>query len=304
MTTEAKPLTERWAELGGSRLRYLVGGAAGPPLVLVHGLGGAASNWVELAPLLAPRFRLLVPELAGHGRSDPLSGAAPTLDAFAAQVAALLEVEAMTPAVVVGHSFGGTLALRLAVSRPELVRALVLAAPAGITSSTRRAAHAIALMVTVRPGRFVSPLRGLLGAHEVLRYPALWGWQVSDPAALTARAVDGFLEPPGLHRDIRTAGRVLVAHDPRQELERVRCPTLLLWGARDLLVPVADGYEFARRLRAPIRVIADCAHLLIAERPRACADAISAFLDRVLDVDELPLEPELLREPRGERLDA
>jgi pimeloyl-ACP methyl ester carboxylesterase len=73
---------------------------------------------------------------------------------------------------------------------------------------------------------------------------------------------------------------------------------LLLWGARDVMVPLADGFEFARRLRAPIRVLADCAHLLIGERPAACADAISEFLDRVLDLDELPRQVETLGEVR------
>ena len=64
--TEAKlpGFQERWAELGGARLRYFVVGS-GEPLLLLHGLGGAASNWVELAPALARRRRVLVPDLPG-----------------------------------------------------------------------------------------------------------------------------------------------------------------------------------------------------------------------------------------------
>ena len=52
---------------------------------------------------------------------------------------------------------------------------------------------------------------------------------------------------------------------------------LVLWGARDRQVPVADAFEYARRLRAPLRLIADCGHLLIGERPDACARAIDEF---------------------------
>jgi pimeloyl-ACP methyl ester carboxylesterase len=290
---EAKLLQERYAEVNGTRLRYFVGGE-GPPLVLVHGLGGAASNWVELAPLLARRFRLLVPEHAGHGLSSPL-GAADSLDPFADHVAELMELEGIASAPVVGHSLGGTIALHLAVRRPDAVRALVLAAPAGITSSSHRYAALLATLIISRPGRFVAPFRRLVAEQRLLRYPAFWWWQASDPAALSPRAVEGFLEPPGLHQDIGSAGRALIGHDPRQELEHVRCPVLLLWGARDRLVPLADGFEYARRLRVPIRVIADCAHLLIGERPDACADAIESFLDRVLDLDELPGEAEAIR---------
>jgi pimeloyl-ACP methyl ester carboxylesterase len=68
----------------------------------------------------------------------------------------------------------------------------------------------------------------------------------------------------------------------------------VLWGARDHQVPIDDAFEFARRLRAPLRTIADCGHLLVGERPDACADAIGAFLDRIGQVDELPLDGEPL----------
>ena len=68
--------------------------------------------------------------------------------------------------------------------------------------------------------------------------------------------------------------------DPRVDLDRVRCPCLVLAGARDRMVPVADAIEYARRLRAPLRIVPDCGHLLIGERPEACADAIGAFLHR------------------------
>ena len=121
--TSAKPpvelpgFEERFAEVRGCRLRYLVCGE-GEPLVLVHGLGGAASNWLALAPLLLPGRRLLVPELPGHGGSEPLP-AAPNLNAYADRLAALAEREGFFPAAVVGHSLGGAIALRLAIRRPE-----------------------------------------------------------------------------------------------------------------------------------------------------------------------------------------
>jgi pimeloyl-ACP methyl ester carboxylesterase len=90
--------------------------------------------------------------------------------------------------------------------------------------------------------------------------------------------VHGLLLPPREHSDVWSAGRALARDDPRLDLHRVGCPVLCLWGARDEQVPVDDAYEYARRLRAPLRVIADCGHLLVAERPDACADAIETFL--------------------------
>src|SRR2546423_834953 len=91
-------------------------------------------------------------------------------------------------------------------------------------------------------------------------------------------AVEGFLAGPALHTDVFDAGRALVADDPRSDLGAVRCPCLVLSGARDRMVPVADAIEYARRLRAPLRIVPDCGHLLIGERPEACVEAIAELV--------------------------
>jgi pimeloyl-ACP methyl ester carboxylesterase len=295
--TDGKPLPgisgfdERWAETRAVRTRYLVGGA-GPPLVIVHGWTGAASNFVELAPLLARRFRVLIPDLPGHGGSSPLP-AAPNLDAYADRVRDVAAAEEMLPAAVVGHSMGGLVALRLALRRPDDVRALVLAASAGIESVTRRAEFWVAFVGLTRPSRVLSPLRRQIAASPLLRRLVFSSLQVANPLALSAEAIDGLLGSSRHHSDVVSAGKALVRDDPRTELEAVRCPTFLLWGARDLQVPLSDAFEYARRLRAPLRVIADCGHLLVVERPDACADAIVEWLDGVVELEELPLEVEL-----------
>jgi pimeloyl-ACP methyl ester carboxylesterase len=269
-------LEERTATFRGARLRYFVGGA-GSPLLLVHGLGGAASNWVELAPALARRHRVLALDLPGHGGSSPLP-AAPTLSPFADAVAAVVELEGMAPAAVVGHSLGGVVALRLALRRPDTVHALVLAAAAGISSGTRARQAALTALLLARPARAVAPFRGLVARIGWLRYPIFGYFEVSDPLALSPAAVDGFLAGAELHTDVTTAGRALVADDPRTELDRVRCVCLVLAGARDHMVPVDDAIEYARRLRAPLRIVPGCGHLLIGERPDACLEAIETFL--------------------------
>jgi len=267
--------SERRYELRGIRLRVFVGGE-GPPLLLVHGFGGAAWNFTELAPLL-PGRRLLIPDLPGHGGSSPLPAAA-SLSGFADVLAALCDAEGIGETDVVGHSLGGVVGLRLAERHPRLVRRLVLAAPAGISSSTRMGQAAITLAGIVQPGRIAGRRVDRIAGSRALRR-LVFGWfEVSNADLLTERAVHGFLRGPTMHTDAIGAGRALAADDPRQDLERVRCPVLVLWGARDRQVPLADGYEYARRLRAPVRVIADCGHLLIGERPDACARALAEFL--------------------------
>src|SRR5918912_1298259 len=207
---EIPGLEERFAEVRGTRLRYLVGGE-GEPLVLVHGLGGA-------------------------------------------------------------------IALRLAIRRPEVVWAIVLAGAAGISSASRNARYALTITGIVKPGRKIAPHRARVARSPFLKRLVFGRWGAADPPALPPEVVDAFLAGPARHTDTVSAAGALVRDDVRADLDRVRCRVLVLWGARDNQLPVADAFEYARRLRAPLRVIADCGHLLVGERPDACADAIQEFL--------------------------
>jgi pimeloyl-ACP methyl ester carboxylesterase len=267
---------ERWMTFRGARVRYFVGGE-GPPLVLVHGLGGCASNWVGLAPALTRTHRVLALDLPGHAGSSPLPAAA-SLTSFADVVAWVAEREQMVPAAFVGHSLGGLVVLRLALRRPHAVSAIVLAAAAGISSSSSAREAAVSALVLARPARAVAPLRNLVARSAWLRYLVFGYFQASDPPALPPAVVEGFLVGPALHTDVVDAGLALVAADPRAELDGVRCPCLVLSGARDHMVPVEDAFDYARRLRAPLRIVPDCGHLLIGERPDACLEAIESLL--------------------------
>jgi pimeloyl-ACP methyl ester carboxylesterase len=269
---------ERFLELPGGRLRYLAAGE-GEPVLLVHGLGGAAGNWVALAPLLLPERRLLVPELPGHGGSSPLP-AAPSLNAYADPLAWLLEHEGAPSAAVVGHSLGGAIALRLAIRGPEAVAALVLAGAAGISSASRSARYALTITGLLKPGRKIAPHRARVARSALLRHIVFGRWGAADPPALPPDVVEAFLAGPARHTDTVSAAKALIRDDARYDLDRVACPSFVLWGARDNQLPIGDAFEYARRLKAPLRVIADCGHLLIGERPAACADAIAGFLSR------------------------
>ena len=172
--------------------------------------------------------------------------------------------------------------------------ALVLAAAAGISSCSPAAGRVLSCISVVRPSRLVVPFRGPIARRPILRYLAFTWWGASDPPALSERATAGLLTAAAEQTDPWTTGRALARHDPRLDLHRVTCPCLVLWGARDHWVPLRDGLEYARRLGAPLRAIADCGHLLIAERPDVCAEAVLGFLDRVGELEKLPVEAEAL----------
>ena len=260
------------SRLSGS-VRYHVGGE-GEPLLLLHGLAGSMRNWVELLPDLVQRYRVLAVDLPGHAGSGRLPRGASTAD-FAAAAAAVLEAEVAGSALVAGHSFGGLVALRLARSRPELVRGLLLVSPAGIRSATR-VAQAIALTsTTIRPGRMVAPFRHRYAERTWYRRALFRPWFVADAVALTPRATLGLLDAQREHTDTKTAARAMVADDPRRDLGAILCPAVVLWGARDPQLPLDDAFEYARRLGAKLRLVADCGHLVIVERPAACLDALA-----------------------------
>ena len=267
---------ERRASVKGVDLRYFVAGTDDPPVVLVHGLGGAAANWVAVAPELARRHRVVVPDLPGHGGSAGVPGL-PNLAPFAELVHELAARERALPALFAGHSLGAVVAVRHAVRYPDATLGIVLAGAAGIRSTTRTAEVLLSLTALVQPGRRLAPHRARIVSSARLRTAVFGGWGASDPAALAPAAADALLVDVPLHTDVAGASSALVRDDVRPLLGQVRCPALVLWGDRDTQVPIEDAFVYARALDAELRVLADCGHLLVVERPTECVDAIEAL---------------------------
>src|SRR5262249_50204559 len=171
------------------------------------------------------------------------------------RVALVAEREDMLPAALVGHSLGGAIALRLALRRPADVSALVLAASAGLSVGNVWGRQLLSLFSTVRPGRVAAHGRSLVARSNLLRRLVFGVVSVADPGALTDEAVEGFLAAQLLHTDVDGAWQALRVDDPREELDRIRCPVLVLWGAADVQLPLDDAFEYTRRLRGRLRVI-------------------------------------------------
>lgn len=265
------------SEVGGRTVRAYVAGD-GPPLVLVHGLGGAGVNWARLAPLLAGRHRVVVVDLPGHGGSDRLAPGPRELARFADAVADAVAQLGVQRAGYVGHSLGGAIALRLALARPAAVSSLVLVAPAGISSATRRARVGLRVARLLRLGSLAGANREAILARPRLRALAFRGL-VGDPECVDPLVARAFLEGAALATDRETAMAAMFAERARESLDRLAVPALVLWGSRDWFLPLDDGFEWARRLRAPLRVVPGAGHLVIGEAPEACAALIEAFLE-------------------------
>ena len=266
------PRGEAIPDRRASQLRYFAGGS-GPPLLLVHGLGGAASNWTELAPLLSRRLPARDP-----GSAWPWTlGQAPRPQPPGrprGRRSRLCRGRGCRSSRGVGHSLGGEVALRLAIDRPAAVRALVLAAS---WESSKSLLDRVGLEVSgaIRPGRAASRFRTRIAADPRLRRACFF--RARRGAALGG----GGPRVPrrrGLATDTRTAMKALIAEDLRVRAAPRRMPgDAALGGARPARSP-RGRVRIARRLRAPLRLLPETGHLLIAERPWECAALIDEFL--------------------------
>ncbi len=151
-------------------------------------------------------------------------------------------------------------------------------ASAGVVSTTRRAKLWLGATGVLRPARKVAHVRDAVARRPNLRAAVFGFWGAEEPRALQPEAVLGFLEAQPEHTDVRSASRALVRDDPREYLRHVSCPALVVWGARDRLTPLEDGFELARGLAAPLRVLPAGGHLLLAEYPEECAELLLDLL--------------------------
>lgn len=272
------------AHIAGSDAHWLAAGR-GEPVVLVHGLGNSSLVWRRVISGLARRHRVIAPDLPGFGHSSPIETHR-LLDAYAQFVAELIAHTApAVPAAIVGNSTGGAVALRVALTRPELVSRLVLVDPAGVGQGVPswwrlvrfegavRALSAVPLTLTPRP-----VIEWVIGT--AYRHMAF-----ADPDTVSERSVRLFAERLNsrarIHRFLRNAYDIVNAFESEvQSLERpLPVPVLAVWGRQDRLVPLHDALALLKRIcDVEVRILDDCGHSPQLEQPDAFLDAVGDFL--------------------------
>lgn len=255
----------------------------GSPLVLLHGIGASRLIWHRVTPRLAREHLVLAPDLPGFGESDPV-GPGFDLKLTAAAVADALAPRTAQPFHLLGNSLGGAVALALAVGRPELVRTLVLAAPAGF--SPRPWPLAVAAGRAIGPAmalrrRLGAPASSIPAARSVL----LWG-AIAQPAQLPPEEARTMLEASRRSRRIGAALETVLRADLSDQLRELRVPLGVIWGRQDRVIPIST-LESIRAVRpaAVIETIPDAAHVPQAERPREFVAALRRVLNQLMDTD-------------------
>lgn len=285
--------TSRYADLDGPVHYVDFGGPAdGPPMVLVHGLGGSHLDWTLLAPRLTERFRVTAPDLLGHGLTGP-DHRVSTIPANVALLNTFIAEVAGGPVTLIGNSMGGLIAARQAAAHPETVKRLVLIDPA--LPVVRRSRPDV--LATMLLGRFALPLgRTILALARRGRSPRQEVRETFvrccvDPSRvpeslITALAELIALRTPGFDDAFLAAARSLLTINGNRRkawsaLHDIAAPVLLVHGEQDRLVSVASAREAARRLpQWTVDVLPGLGHLPQIEAPDRVASRILSWSSR------------------------
>ncbi len=257
-------------------------GTASQPLVFVHGLSGCWANWLEQLPVLAAEHRVITLDLPGFGYS-PMPRQQITISGYARLLDRLLGQLDIDAAAVVGNSMGGFIAAELAIAFPQRVERLVLISAAGISTTghhgSTRAVPVIRRLETALAGAgaWVAARSDTLARRARLR-EALLNVVVRHPSRLPAALAAEQLRGAGKPGFLQGLQAVL-DYDIRERLPEIACPTLIVWGDRDRLIPVHDADVFAELIPNSRKVVFhDTGHMAMLERPAAFNALLEDFL--------------------------
>jgi pimeloyl-ACP methyl ester carboxylesterase len=272
---------QRWLAIDGRHVNVVDLGSGDETVVFVHGLSGSWQNWLEQLPVLAAGRRVVAFDLPGFGQSEMPQGKI-SIAGYGRLVRALLDALEVGRAAIVGNSMGGFIGAELAIQFPERVDRLVLVSAAGLSIEYQRNEHVLRLLRRIQ--RRMTAVGGWLASRSetlvrrrrsrraLLRIVAAHPEQLPLPLAaeqLHGAGAPGFVD----------ALDALTDYPIRERLGRISCPTLIVWGEEDRLIPVGDALEFEELIPDSRRVIyRDTGHVAMLERPAAFNALLEEFL--------------------------
>ena len=253
----------------------------GPPLLLIHGFGASTFTWRHIAPELALTHRVIAVDLKGFGQSDkPFDGRYSVFDQ-AALIAQLIEDKDLRDLTIIGHSFGGGVALRLALEADQrfagriskLVLLDTIAYPQNIPMFFRILDMPLVSHLGVR---MVPPSVQTRVALRIAYF---------DDSKIDPDEVETYAAPlktaAGKHAIIHSA-RQVIPEDLAQISERyksIELPTLILWCDHDRIVPLEVGLKLRRSLpNSTLRLVEDCGHMPQEEQPASTLRLLKGFI--------------------------
>lgn len=271
----------------GIRTNYHDSGGAGAPVLLIHGSGPGVSawaNWRLVMPALAQRARVIAPDMVGFGYSERPPGFDYTMDAWVQQALGLLDALGLERADLVGNSFGGGLALALAIRHPQRVRRLVLMGSVGVPFEITPGLDAV---WGYEPS--LQAMRGLLDLFAFDRALvsdelAQLRYQASIQPGFQASYASMFPAPRQRWVDAMAS--------PEQAIRSLPHETLIIHGREDRVIPLSNAYTLAQWLpRMQLHVFGRCGHWTQIEHANRFATLVGDFLAEAAADEPHPLSP-------------
>lgn len=255
-------------KIGENQLYYEVDGT-GDELLLIHSVRGSIPNWQYVRPLLRKHFRLILPELRGHGRSSMLTEVC-DVELFSNDMIALLDDLGIEQCIVAGHSFGGFTAQQLTLDAPKRVRALILILTAPMTDTETALAEIELGKLAYEP----SPETAVEKFLEYFYNPE----KIRGTPGMMELLLRNFTEAKKLDQSHGCAQGAASRFDIRDQLEQIIVPTLVLQGSHDKSFPPKWADYYREHLpHATIHIIEETSHQVHLEQPEALAKAIKNF---------------------------
>jgi pimeloyl-ACP methyl ester carboxylesterase len=270
----AMPVTERRLQLAGVSTAVLDGGN-GPPVILLHGPGEFAANWMRVIPKLVRTHRVIAPDLPGHGTSEVADGHLDA-DRVFAWLGELIERVCSSPPALVGRLLGGAIAARFAGAHADRLSGLVLVDTYGLGRLRPTPRFTLAMIAFL--ARPTERTQDRLFRQCTVDLDGL-RWQMGELGeSLEAYALDRALAP-----GVKAALRVLmpqlgVPAIPSAGLARIAVPTALIWGREDRQVRLRTAEVASARFGWPLHVIENAADDPAYEQPEAFMEALSTAL--------------------------
>ena len=275
--------SSRFVEAAGLRWHVNVLGE-GPTLLLLHGTGAATHSWRRLVPLLAPHFKLVAPDLPGHGLTQAPSQRLLTLPGMAEGVGALLRALDLRPELACGHSAGAAVAMRMVLDG-------TLAAARGLVSL-----NGALIPFSGSAARLFGPLAKLLFVNPIM--PRLFAWKAGDTpsverlirqtgSTIDAEGVEYYRRLVASPKHVAAALGMMANWDLEalyRDLPRLTTPVLLVAGLNDRAIRAEEAFTVRDRLStARVEVMRGLGHLAHEEEPAEVASLVLAFA-RSVDV--------------------
>ena len=257
--------TMQTVEVDGRRIRYVVHGEGGEPVVLIHGFGGDMNAWMFNQQALAADREVYSIDLPGHGSSSKDVGDG-SLALLQRAAGAVLKTITGRQVHLVGHSLGGAVAIALALEHPERVATLSLVAPAGLGAEIN--------------GEYIT---GFVAAERRKDMKPLAQQLFADPGVVTRKLVEDLLQGKridGVNAALATLAEAQFEGDRQKNQLASRAsdlnvPVQLIWGRDDRIIPCAHSTNLPG---AKVHVLEDCGHMPMMEKVSEINALIRSFI--------------------------